>query len=102
MHIAAVDLLPRVSLLGERDDVASLIAAADLGWVACEGDEAAFAMLDMMALGVPVVTAEDAIARRYVADGISGLVVPWGDAALAAGMVAGLLASPEVCPNRNV
>lgn len=94
MHIAAVDLLPRVSLLGERDDVASLIAAADLGWVACEGDEAAFAMLDMMALGVPVVTAEDAIARRYVADGISGLVVPWGDAALAAGMVAGLLASP--------
>ena len=95
MHIAAVDLLPRVSLLGERDDVASLIAAADLGWVACEGDEAAFAMLDMMALGVPVVTAEDAIARRYVADGISGLVVPWGDAALAAGMVAGLLASPE-------
>ncbi len=95
MHIAAVDLLSRVSLLGERDDVASLIAAADLGWVACEGDEAAFAMLDMMALGVPVVTAEDAIARRYVADGITGLVVPWGDAALAAGMVAGLLASPE-------
>lgn len=94
MHIAAVDLLPRVSLLGERDDVAALIAAADLGWVACEGDEAAFAMLDMMALGVPVLTAEDAIARRYVADGISGLVVPWGDAALAAGMVAGLLASP--------
>lgn len=95
MHIAAVDLLARVSLLGERDDVASLIAVADLGWVACEGDEAAFAMLDMMALGVPVVTAEDAIARRYVADGISGLVVPWGDAALAAGMVAGLLASPD-------
>ncbi|MGI8619157.1 MAG: glycosyltransferase [Gemmatimonadaceae bacterium] len=52
-------------------------------------------MLDMMALGVPVVTAEDAIARRYVADGITGLVVPWGDAALAAGMVAGMLASPE-------
>jgi glycosyltransferase involved in cell wall biosynthesis len=95
MHIAAVNLLPRVSLLGERDDVAALIGAADLGWVACEGDEAAFAMLDMMALGVPVVTAEDAIARRYVADGITGLVVPWGDAALAAGMVAGLLANPE-------
>ncbi|CAN5717069.1 hypothetical protein BH23GEM1_BH23GEM1_07090 [soil metagenome] len=95
MHIAAVGLLERVSLLGERDDVASLISVADLGWVACEGDEAAFAMLDMMALGVPVVTAEDAIARRYVADGITGLVVPWGDAALAAGMVAGLLANPE-------
>ena len=95
MHIAALNLLERVSLLGERDDIPSLITQADLGWIACEGDDAAFAMLDMMGHGVPVVTSEDNIARRYVADGITGLVVPWGDAALAAGMVAGLLSQQE-------
>ena len=91
MHVAALDVLPRVDLLGERDDLRQLMRRATLGWVACRGDDAAFAILDLMAEGLPVVAPDDAVCERYVADGITGMIVRGEDAALAAGILAGVL-----------
>lgn len=91
MHVAALDVLPRVDLLGERDDVRQLMRGATLGWVAARGDDAAFAVLDLMAAGLPVIAPDDAVCERYVADGITGMIVRGEDAALAAGILAGVL-----------
>ncbi|HUF66807.1 MAG TPA: glycosyltransferase [Gemmatimonadaceae bacterium] len=91
MHVAALDVLTRVDLLGERDDLQQLMRGATLGWIACRGDDAAFAILDLMAEGLPVVAPDDGICERYVADGITGMVVRGEDAALAAGILAGVL-----------
>lgn len=91
MHVAALDVLARVDLLGERDDLRQLMRGATLGWVAGRGDDAAFAILDLMAAGIPVVAPDDAVCERYVADGITGMIVRGEDAALAAGILAGVL-----------
>jgi len=68
---------------------------AHLGWVVAEGDTAAYGLLDLMALAVPVVASEGGIAQRYVAHGISGTLYPPDDSASTAAAVAGLLASEE-------
>lgn len=95
MHAAALDVLPRVALLGERDDLQQLAAAAAVGWTACAGDDEAYAILDMMNAGLPVVAADGLVARRYVADGITGMLVRTEDASLAAGALAHLLDNDE-------
>jgi hypothetical protein len=91
MHVAALDVLSRVDLLGERDDLQQLMRGATLGWIACRGDDAAFAVLDLMREGLPVVAPDDPVCERYVADGITGMIVRDEDAALAAGILAGVL-----------
>ncbi len=91
MHVAALDVLTRVDLLGERDDLQQLLRGATLGWIACRGDDAAFAILDLMSEGLPVVAPDDSVSERYVADGITGMIVRGEDAALAAGILAGVI-----------
>jgi hypothetical protein len=95
MHVAALDILPRVDLLGERDDLPQLMRDATYGWIACTGDDAAFAMLDLMAAGLPVVVQNDGTARQYVLDGITGMLVHAEDANLAAGILATVLGRTE-------
>jgi len=95
MQAAALDVMHLVSFLGERDDHLTLMRDAELGWVVAEADTAAFGILDMMALGVPVIAAEGSVAETYVANMISGALVPPDDAATTAATVVTLLASEE-------
>jgi glycosyltransferase involved in cell wall biosynthesis len=95
MQAAALDVMHLVSFLGERDDHLTLMRDAELGWVVAEGDTAAFGILDLMALGVPVVAPEGSVAEAYVANLISGALVPPDDAAATAAMVVTLLMSEE-------
>ena len=95
MQAAALDVMHLVSFLGERDDHLTLMRDAELGWVVAEGDTAAFGILDLMALGVPVIAPEGSVAEAYVANQISGTLVPQDDAATTAASVVTLLASEE-------
>ncbi len=95
MHAAALRLTRTVRALGERPDVAAVLAAAELGWVAAVGDDRAFACLDLAAVGVPVLATRDAVTERVVADGISGVLVPPDDPAAGAAAAARLLARAE-------
>ena len=95
MHAAALGIATTVSMLGERDDALSVLRAATLGWVIADGDAGAFGALDIMALGIPVLAARASVAARYVADGISGVLLPPGDAPASAAAVASLLAHPD-------
>ena len=95
MQAAALDVMHLVSFLGERDDHLTLMRDAELGWVVAEADTAAYGILDLMALGVPVVAPEGGVAETYVANLITGSLVPADDAATTAATVVTLLANED-------
>ncbi|HEY0970406.1 MAG TPA: glycosyltransferase [Gemmatimonadales bacterium] len=95
MHAAALGITGIVGFLGEREDRLAVLRAADVGWVVADQDDAAYAFLDFMALGVPVVAERAALAARYMADGITGSMLPPSDAPAAAAALAALLSDDE-------
>ena len=95
VHAAALRISRTVSFLGERDDYLSILALADLGWVVSNGDDGAYALLDLMGSRVPVIAERGTLAEHYVPDGIAGIVLPAGDAHDAAASVARLLAHDD-------
>jgi glycosyltransferase involved in cell wall biosynthesis len=95
MQAAALNVMDLVSFLGERDDHLTLMRDAELGWVVAEADTAAYGILDLMALGVPAIAAEESVAEAYVANLISGALIPSEDAAMTAATVVSLLSSEE-------
>lgn len=95
MHAAALGINHIVSHLGEREDHLQILASADVGWVAAEHDDAAYAFLDLMALRVPVLSERGRIPERYVADGITGALISPGDPSETAAKVAAFVAHDE-------
>ena len=92
MHAAALGVSSLVHFLGERDDLPLVLAAADVGWVAADGDDAGFACLDFMAARVPIVAERSSLVGHYVPDGIAGVLLPPADPSDTAATVASFLA----------
>jgi glycosyltransferase involved in cell wall biosynthesis len=95
MHASALGVSPVVTFLGEVDDPVRAFRAADAGWVISNGDAAALAALDFMALRVPVIAERSPLTQHYVADGITGLLLAPGDPSFTASNVAEFLAAGE-------
>jgi glycosyltransferase involved in cell wall biosynthesis len=95
MHAAALGITEIVAHLGERDDHLSVVRAADLAWVIADQDNAAFGFLDAMALRVPVLAERGPLARRYIADGITGVLIGAADPPTTAARIANLLAHDD-------
>jgi glycosyltransferase involved in cell wall biosynthesis len=75
--IAQAGLGGRVRLLGERNDVARILAASDLGVLAPTRNEGfSNAVLESMAAGLPMVVTDVGGNAEAVLDGKTGLVVP--------------------------
>jgi hypothetical protein len=92
MHAAALGVTPLVHFLGERDDLPIVLASADVGWVAADGDDAGFACLDFMAARVPIISERSSLVAHYVPDGIAGVLLPPADPSDTAATVASFLA----------
>jgi glycosyltransferase involved in cell wall biosynthesis len=94
------DAAPRsgaVRVLGRRDDVGDLLHAADVLIFASppggmEGMPAS--LIEAGLCGLPVVGFDVAGAREVVDDGVTGHLVPWGDAAGFRARLIGLLDDP--------
>jgi glycosyltransferase involved in cell wall biosynthesis len=95
VHGAALGVSAMITYLGVRDDELSIIRAADVGWIAGEGDAAAFAALDCMAFGVPIIAERTPLTEHYVADGIAGVLLASTDATDTAAAVASFLAKSD-------
>ncbi len=95
MHAAALGVTSLVRFLGERTDMPQVLAAADLGWVAAEGDDGGFACLDFMAAQVPVIAERSSLVSHFVPDGIAGVLLPPGDPSDTASAVARFLSHAD-------
>ncbi|MDQ2982467.1 MAG: glycosyltransferase family 4 protein [Actinomycetota bacterium] len=92
--IARLGLEDRVELIGERRDVAELLAESDLFVLSSRSEGLPMSILEAMATGLPVIASDVGGVSEAVEDGVTGLLVPPSDpAALAAGLGA-LLADP--------
>ena len=84
---AALGVADRVYFLGFRDDVAAVLAAADVFALSSEWEGMPVSLLEAMAAGCPVVATAVGGVGQVVRDGATGLLVPPGDPpALAAGL----------------
>ena len=71
-------------LLGARDDIEELLAAMDLFVSSSLWEGLPTVILEAMASGVPIVATDVSGTRELVRDGVTGRLVPAGDAALLA------------------
>jgi glycosyltransferase involved in cell wall biosynthesis len=92
-----VDLLGlngRAFLLGRRDDVPDLMAAAEVVCVPSREEGLGLAALEAMACALPVVAARVGGLPEVVDEGTTGLLVPPGDPVALAGALGTILVDP--------
>jgi glycosyltransferase involved in cell wall biosynthesis len=85
----------RVRLLGHRRDVGDLLAASDVFVFPSRYEGLGGAVVEALALALPVVASDLPALREVVTPDREGLLVPPGDPAALAAAVAHLLASPQ-------
>ncbi len=88
----------RTTLAGVRRDVPSLLAAADVFVLPSLWEGAAGALVEAMALGVPVAVTDDPALREVTGD--AAALFPPRDPPAIAGAVAGLLDDPAAARDR--
>ena len=76
---ALLGVTERVRWLGHRDDVPSLLAAADVFVLPSLNEGLPLAAMEAMLAGVPIVAADAGGTGEIVHDGVTGLLVPPGD-----------------------
>jgi glycosyltransferase involved in cell wall biosynthesis len=95
MQGAALGVNRMLSYLGAREDELAILRAADVGWIAAEGDAAAFAALDFMACRTAVIAERSPLTEHYVADGIAGILITPSDSTTTSAAVAAFLAKDD-------
>lgn len=95
MHGASLGVNSMISYVGAREDELGIIRAADVGWIAADGDGAAFAALDFMACRTAVLAPRSPVAEHYVVDGIGGMLLAPADSATTSATVASFLEKQE-------
>jgi glycosyltransferase involved in cell wall biosynthesis len=94
--VSELGLAPRVKFAGAIDDVRALLAASDATVLASTAVETfSMAMLESMAMGVPVVATDMGGTREAVWDGKTGLIVPPDDVPALARALVRLLGDDE-------
>ena len=88
----ASDLGTRLRRLGYRDDVADVLAAADIFALPSHFEGLPMSVIEAMLVGLPVVATDIRGPREQVEDGITGLLVPPGTVAPLAGALNRLVA----------
>lgn len=73
-------------------DNSGLMVHADLAWVLADGDAAAFACLDALSAGVPILAERSPLSTRFVEDDVSGILTGTLDAAAGAATISALFA----------
>ncbi len=83
------------TFLGHRTDVADLLAASDLFAVPSLYEGLGGALIEALALGLPVVASDLPALREVVEPGVNADLVPAGDSSALAGAIITLLGDPE-------
>jgi glycosyltransferase involved in cell wall biosynthesis len=84
----------RVVFLGERTDVAEILAAADLFVLPSLWEGLPYAVVEAAAAGRPIIASDIDGVREVIRNGKTGVLVPPGDSAKLAEAMIGLIESP--------
>ncbi len=95
-QVADAGLQERVSFLGEREDVPELVRALDVLLLPSEEEPFGRALLEAMALGVPVLATNVGGPAEIVEDGREGYLLPPREPQAWAQAIRRLAASPEL------
>jgi glycosyltransferase involved in cell wall biosynthesis len=95
-RIDAMNLGDRIALVGQFDEVDTILAAADLFVLPSPEKDLSVALLEAMAVGLPAVVCDNGGNREVVEDERQGLLVPPGDSDALAAAVGRLLDRPEL------
>jgi glycosyltransferase involved in cell wall biosynthesis len=74
--LAEAGLADRLRLLGYRDDVAAVLAAADIFVLPSYFEALPMSVIEAMLVGLPVVASDVGGSREQVVPGVTGLLVP--------------------------
>ncbi len=91
----ALGVASRVRLLGARDDIAQLLAAADLFVLPSLFEGLPIAVLEAMAAGKPVVATRVGGTDEVVVDGETGILVPPGNPGRLAAAIRAFIDDPD-------
>jgi glycosyltransferase involved in cell wall biosynthesis len=94
-QIHSLGLAGRAALVGSFDNVEDMLLAADLFVLPSFEEGLSIALLEAMAIGLPVVASDIPGNRRVVQDDIHGLLVPPGDSAALANAIERVFAAPS-------
>jgi glycosyltransferase involved in cell wall biosynthesis len=94
--VAGLDLQWAVEFLGYRYDIPELTAASDVAVLTSVKEGIPRALMEAMAVGVPVVATDVKGSREVVVDGTTGFLVPLDDEVALADRLALLLARPAL------
>jgi glycosyltransferase involved in cell wall biosynthesis len=89
-------LAGRIQCLGDRSDIAELLAGGDLFVLATKWEGLPLSILEAMRAGVPVVATDVGGVAEAVTDGVTGYLTRCGDVAQMRDRIARLLASREL------
>jgi glycosyltransferase involved in cell wall biosynthesis len=94
-RVTALGLDGRVHRLGTRRDVPELLAASDSFVLPSLWEGLPVALVEAMASGLPVIATRVSGTRQVMVDGVTGWVVPPGDARALARAIVELVSDPE-------
>jgi glycosyltransferase involved in cell wall biosynthesis len=94
--IAELDLQDHAALLGRRDDLPALMAAADIFAMPSTGEPFGLVFAEAMAMRLPVVGLDDGGTPEVVEHGRSGLLSRHGDIAGLAANLLSLIQNPQL------
>jgi glycosyltransferase involved in cell wall biosynthesis len=86
----------RLRLLGYREDIPAILAASDIFVLPSRFEGLPMSVIEAMLTGLPVVAADVRGPREQVVDGVTGLLVPPGDATALGKALARLAADPTL------
>ena len=92
----ASGLGPRLRRLGYRDDIPALLAAADIFALPSHFEGLPMSIIEAMLTGLPVIATDIRGPREQVVDGVTGVLVPRGEAAPLARAIAHMAEHPEL------
>ncbi len=92
----AIRLEDQVCFLGACDDLAPLLARAEMVWVPSLADCGQYIALEALAAGKPVVASNLPGLREIIGDGVTGFLIPPGDKLALARRSCELLRDPDL------
>lgn len=96
MLAAELGVSSQTRFIGERTDIGTLLACADVYAQASHFEGMPNALMEAMAAGIPAIATAVDGARDIVDDGVTGWLTPPGDAEQLAAQICEALRSPEI------